>query len=766
MKSIDRAFQSASLQLASPDAQSNDDFAITNVSRGLSRGVSRRRFMQASGGLVLGLHLGSLMAATGTQGTTAAFEPNAFVQIGNDGSITILAKHLEMGQGIYTGLASLIAEELDADWSKVHVEGAPADVKLYQNLGWGIQGTGGSSSIANSYEQMRKAGATARAMLVSAAAAKWKVAPASITVSKSVVHHAASGRKAGFGELAAAAATQPVPTDVKLKAPKEFKLVGNAKLPRLDSFAKTNGTAMFTQDIKLPGMLVAVPLHPVRFGATVKSVNATKAKAIPGVVEVVQFAGTARSFAGVAVLATNTWAARQGRDALEVEWDETHAYKKGSPEILTQYRAALEKPGLVARKVGDVDAALVKPATLIEADYAVPFLAHAAMEPLNCLVQLGESTCEIWNGEQFQTIDQGSVAKFLNMPADKIKINQLYAGGSFGRRANPHSDYVVEAVSIAKSARAQGVKGPVKMVWMREDDTRGGYYRPINVHRARLALDAQGRLSAWHVRMAGQSIMEGSAFAGVIKDGIDPTSVEGQADLPYDVPNLQVELYTPTDVGVPIQWFRSVGHTHSAFSSEGLMDEAAVAAGKDPLAFRLAMLAKHPRHSGVLQLAARQAGWSKPLAPGAKGERRGRGLAVHESFNTFVAQVAEITVKADGTFKVDRIICAVDCGVAVNPDVIKAQIEGGIGFGLAAALHGAITLKDGVVEQSNFHNYQVLRINEMPKIEVFIVGSTEKPSGVGEPGVPPVAPAVVNAIFNAMGKRLRTLPIADQLTKA
>jgi len=752
MKFPDRIFQSVS-----SDPQSVRNSPISNV--------SRRRFIQATGGLVLGLQLGSLMAANGAAGVAAVFEPNAFVQIGSDGVVTIIAKHLEMGQGVYTGLATLVAEELDADWSRVRVEGAPADVARYKNNAFGLQGTGGSTSIANSYEQMRRAGAAARAMLVAAAAAKWKVTPQSITVSSGVLRHAASGRQAGFGELAAAAATQPVPTDVKLKAPKDFKLIGNAKLLRLDSVAKTNGTAVFTQDIKLPGMLVAVPLHPSRFGATVKSVDASKAKAIPGVVQVVQFAGTAHSFGGVAVLATNTWAARQGRNALDVQWDESQAYKQGSADILAQYRAAVAHPGTIAIQVGDVDAALAKPAKLIEADYEVPFLAHAAMEPLNCLVQLGNGSCEIWNGEQFQTTDQAAVAKLLNLPADRVKINQLFAGGSFGRRANPHADYLLEAVAIAKAAREQGIKVPVKMVWMREDDTRGGYYRPLNLHRARVALDAQGHLLAWHVRLAGQSIMRGTVMEGMIKNGIDPTSVEGQADLPYDVPNLQVELYTPADVGVPIQWFRSVGHTHTAFSSEGLIDEAAITAGKDPLAFRLGLLSRHPRHRGVLQLAARQAGWSKPLAAGGNGERRGRGLAVHESFNSFVAQVAEITVKADGSFKVDRIVCAVDCGLAVNPDVIKAQMEGGIGFGLAAALHGAITLKDGVVEQSNFNDYQVLRINEMPRVEVYIVPSTEKATGVGEPGVPPVAPAVVNAIFNAVGKRLRTLPIGDQLTR-
>ena len=731
------------------------------------RNVSRRRFLQTSGGLALAVQLAPLFvesAAAADEPKAPPITPNAFIQIATDGTVTVLSKHLEMGQGVYTGLATLIADEMDADWSKVRVIGAPADAKLYTNLLMGMQGTGGSNAIANSFEQMRQAGAAARAMLVGAAAAQWKVQPGEISVASGVVRHAASKRQAHFGELAAAAATQPVPASVTLKSAKDFKLIGKPALRRVDGVAKTNGTAIFTQDIKRPGMLVAVPAHPGRFGATVKSFDASKAKAVPGVVGVVQFAGTAHSFAGVAVLASNTWAAKQGRDALTIEWDESKAYTRGSDEILAQYREAAKQPGTVANKRGDVAAALAKPAQLIEADYEVPYLAHAAMEPLNCLVELGEGSCAIWNGEQFQTADQAAVAKLLGIAPEKVTITQLYAGGSFGRRANPQADYVLEAVAIAKAARDAGTKAPVKMVWTREDDTRGGWYRPLNLHRARVALDAQGKLQAWHVRLVGQSVLGESPFAAFLKDGIDFTSTEGQADLPYDVPNFQVETYTPKDVGVPIQWFRSVGHTHTAFSAEGLIDEAAALAKQDPVAYRAAMLAKHPRHLGVLKLAAEKAGWGKPLAnAAAAGDKRGRGVAVHESFNSFVAQVAEITVKADGSFKVDRVVCAVDCGVAVNPDVIRAQMEGGIGFGLAAALHGAITLKEGRVEQGNFNDYPVLRINEMPAVEVHIVASNEKPTGVGEPGVPPVAPALANAIFNATGKRVRRLPFGDKI---
>ncbi|OZI25334.1 xanthine dehydrogenase family protein molybdopterin-binding subunit [Bordetella genomosp. 7] len=727
------------------------------------RNVSRRRFMQGAGGLVLGFTLGpaAVRSAAGPAAAadhSAAFAPNAFVRIGSDGTVTVLSKHLEMGQGAYTGLATLVAEELDADWSRVRVEGAPANTELYKNLAFGLQGTGGSTAISNSFEQMRRAGATARAMLVAAAAQRWQVSPAEITVSEGVVRHAATQRQATFGELADAAARQPVPESVQLKTPADFKLIGQEAPRRVDAHAKTNGAAVFTQDIKLPGMLVAMAAHPPRFGGKVAGFDASKALAVPGVRHVVQFAGTGHNFEGVAVLADNTWAARTGRDALQVQWDDSRAYRQGSEDIRAQFRAALDRPGAVAGSHGDAEAALAKAAHVIEAEYEFPYLAHAAMEPMNCLVHLSDDRCDIWNGEQFQTVDQGVVAKVLGLPAEKVFITQLYAGGSFGRRACAHADYIAEAAHIAKSAREQGVDAPIKLVWTREDDMRGGYYRPLNIHRARIGLDAQGELVAWHVRLAGQSIFRGSPLEAAMQNGIDPSSVEGQADLRYAVPNLLVESYTPDDVGVPVLWYRSVGHTHTAFSAESLMDEASGAAGKDPVAYRLALLDQHPRHRRVLELAAEKAGWSQPLAAGGQGERRGRGVALHESFSSIVAQVAEVTVKDDGSFKVDRIVCAVDCGLVINPDVVRAQMEGGIGFGLSTALYGALTLKDGQVEQSNFHDYPVLRINEMPAVEVHTVASQEKPTGVGEPGVPPVAPAVANALFAATGQRIRTLP--------
>ncbi|NMG32266.1 xanthine dehydrogenase family protein molybdopterin-binding subunit [Aromatoleum evansii] len=722
--------------------------------------VSRRDFLKAGAGLTLGLALPGAerafaAAAKGPQGGEAAFSPNAFVRIGSDNRVTVVAKHLEMGQGTYTGLATLVAEELDADWAQVVVEGAPADAKRYNNLLWGpSQGTGGSTAIANSFEQMRHAGASARAMLVQAAAARWKVPVGEIRVKAGVVSHAKSGRKASFGELAEAAAKQPVPQEVRLKDPKDFTLIGR-HVPRKDSVEKTTGRALFTQDVKLPGMLVAVVAHPPRFGATVRTVDERAARAVPGVLRVTRIPQ------GVAVLAHDYWTAKTGRDALQIEWDDSKAYRGSTEQILADYRKLAATPGLVARHDGDADKALGEGAKTLEAEYAFPYLAHAPMEPLNCVMRLDAQGCEVWNGEQFQTGDQHALAAFFGLKPEQVKLNMLYAGGSFGRRANPASDYVLETAHIVKAIRGEA---PVKLVWSREDDMRGGYYRPLYLHRLRASLDAQGKPLAWSQRVVGQSILAGTPFeSAMVKDGIDATSVEGAANLPYAIPNLQVELHTTSkDVKVPVLWWRSVGSTHTAFAAEVFLDELATAAGADPVAYRQALLGGHPRHAGVLKLATDKAGWSKPLAPAQAG-KRGRGVAVHESFNSYVAQVVEVTVADDDSFKVDRVVCAVDCGIAVNPDVIRAQMEGGIGFGLSAALSGAITLKDGVVEQSNFHDYPVLRIDQMPAVEVHIVPSAAKPTGVGEPGVPPIAPALVNALFAATGKRIRTLPIGEQL---
>ncbi|RIX49612.1 MAG: xanthine dehydrogenase family protein molybdopterin-binding subunit [Rhodocyclales bacterium GT-UBC] len=714
--------------------------------------LSRRRFLQGSAGLTLGFCLPSLaVAASAGKSPVSTFEANAFLRIGSDNTVTVLSKHLEMGQGTYTGLATLLAEELDADWAQVRVEGAAADAKRYNNLFWGpSQGTGGSTAMANSWEQMRKAGAAGRAMLVSAAARQWQVPAGEIVVEAGKLSHPPSRRTASFGQLAEAAAQETVPAEIRLKDPKDFKLIGKTA-KRRDSADKTNGTAKFTQDVQLPGMLVAVVAHPPQFGATVQSFDGSKTRAIKGVVDVVQIPQ------GIAVLARDTWSAKKGRDALVVQWDDSRAFKLGSDEIMARYKEMAKKPGLVARQEGDAAQAFVAPAKVVRASYDFPYLAHAAMEPMNCVVQLKADGCEVWNGEQFQTVDQGRIAQLFGLKPEQVNLNMLYAGGSFGRRASTHSDYVLEAAHIVKAING---RAPVKLVWMREDDMRGGYYRPLFHHALEAALDGSGKLLGWKHRLVGQSILTGSPFESVmVKNGIDHVSVEGAANLPYAIPNMLVDLHTPTDIGVPVLWWRSVGSSHTAFSTEAFLDEVAAAAGEDPLALRQELLAERPRYLAVLKLAAEKAGWGSKLKAGKAGERRGRGIAIHESFNSVVAQVAEVTVAKDGSLKVDRVVCAVDCGTAINPDNIRSQVEGGVGFALSAILHGEITLKEGRVEQGNFDGYAPLRINEMPKVEVHIVPSAAPPTGIGEPGVPPVAPAVANAIAAATGKRVHRLPI-------
>ena len=714
---------------------------------------SRRTFLKAAGAFAaVGLTIGFEWAGTGRRALAATmpdatFAPNAFLSVAPDNSVTVIAKHVEMGQGAYTGIATIVAEELDANWQDVRVESAPADAKRYANLAFGtIQGTGGSSAMANSWMQLREAGAKARAMLVSAAAAQWQVPASELTTLDGSVHHAATNRTATYGSLASAAARLPVPDTVTLKSPKDFRLIGH-QLPRVDVPPKTNGTAQFTLDVTFPGMLVALLQRPPLFGATVKSFDASAAKAVPGVVSVVQVPG------GVAVVAKGFWAAKQGRDALKVEWDDSKAEKRSSDAIMAEYRQLAEQPGMSARKDGDATKALAGAVKKISASYAFPYLAHAPMEPLDAVVKLTADSCEIWAGDQFQTVDQANAAHTAGLDPQQVKIHTLYAGGSFGRRANTQSDYIVEAVSIAKALGANGT--PVKLQWTREDDIHGGLYRPMYFHKLDAGLSADGKLVGWRHRIVGQSILAGTPFASVmVKNGIDGTSVEGAANLAYAIPNVSVEL-TTTQTGVPVLWWRVVGSSHTAFAVEAFMDEAAHAARKDPFVFRRDLLAHEPRMRGVLELAAQKAGWD-PAKPLPKG--RGRGIAVAEAFKTFVAQVAEVSVDKDGNVKVERVVCAVDCGTPINPDVIAAQMEGGIGFGLGAALHSAITLKDGKVEQNNFDGYQVLRFAEMPKVEVHIVQSGEAPTGVGEPGVAPVGPAVANAIFAATGRRIHSLP--------
>jgi isoquinoline 1-oxidoreductase beta subunit len=716
---------------------------------------TRRDFLKSSAASAVALTIGfewtlstrrAVAAATAAAASGGApFAPNAFLRIGADNSITVIAKHLEMGQGSYTGIATIVAEELDADWAHVTVESAPADAKRYANLVFGtIQGTGGSSAMANSWAQLRDAGAKARAMLLSAAAKEWKVPVGELSTDKGVVSHAGSKRQASYGALVKTAATLPVPTTVTLKEPKNFTLIGT-RPPRLDVVAKTNGTAQFTLDTVFPNMLVALLKRPPQFGATVKTFDATAASAVPGVKKVLQVPR------GIAVIATGFWAAKKGRDALKVEWDDSKAEKRSSSEIMQEYRQLADQPALPARKEGDAKQAISSAAHKISATYEFPYLAHAPMEPLDAVVKLDSTSCEIWAGDQFQTIDQMNAAKAAGLDAAQVSIHTLYAGGSFGRRANLGSDYIVEAVSIAKAYGADGT--PIKLQWTREDDILGGLYRPMYFHKLEAGLNAQGELTGWHHVIVGQSIMADTIFAAGIKDGIDSTSVEGAANLPYAIPNIAVDLAT-TKTGVPVLWWRVVGSSHTTFAVEAFIDEAAHAAGRDPYEFRRKLLEHQPRMKAVLELAAEKAGWNQGPLPSGKG----RGIAVAEAFKTFVAQVAEVSVDKDGHVKVDRVVCAVDCGTAINPDIITAQLEGGVGFGLGAVMFGEITLKNGRVEQSNFNNYRVLRMNEMPRVEVYIVPSTQAPTGVGEPGVAPIGPAVANAIFAATGKRIHMLP--------
>ncbi len=639
--------------------------------------LTRRRFVQstalAGAALLVGFRFDGRWAAADD-----VFAPNAFVRIAPDNTVTIIGKHIEFGQGSSTGLAAILAEELDADWSQIRVEAAPANTERYKNLLLGVQGTGGSTAMANSWDQLRRAGATARAMLVEAAAREWSVPVSEITVDRGVVSHAPSGRRATFGELAPKAATLTPPAQVTLKDPKDFKLIGQ-RLPRLDTTAKTDGSAKFTLDFAEPGMLTALIARPPRFGATVKAFDAIGSRRVKGVTQVVQVPS------GVAVVATSFWAARKGREALRVTWDESRAERRGSDDLYAAYRLLARRPGTPARHQGDTAGALRGAAKVLEAVYEFPYLAHAPMEPLDAVVRIGADGCDLWAGSQIPTIDQQVVARIVGLPADKVRVHTMLAGGSFGRRGTPDGDVAGEAASVAK---AIGADKPVKLVWTREDDIQGGKYRPLYVHRLRGGVDAQGNIIGWEHRIVGQSIVTGTPFeSALLKNGVDDTSVEGARNIPYDIPSITVELHT-TKVGVPVLSWRSVGSTHTAYSTETFLDELAHAAGRDPLEVRRALLAKHPRHLATLDLAAAKAGWGEPLPGG-----RARGVAVHESLR-------------------------------------------------------------------NFDGYRPLRINDMPAVEVHIVPSGAAPTGVGEPGVPPIAPAVANALFQLTGQRVRRLPFA------
>lgn len=718
---------------------------------------TRRSFLLGAAAAGTGLAVGFQplgAKAAGTAGAAGEITPPfaAYITIGADGKVTVLSSQFEMGQGSYNGIATLVAEELGADFSKIEVLGAASNVKLYGNVAFGgaLQGTGGSTSMVTSWERYRTAGAAARQMLVAAAAAEWKVKPEEIKVEKGVLSHA-SGKSGGFGQFAAKAATQLVPTKVALKEPKDWTLIGNEKLKRYDSARKANGTERYTIDVKLPGMLTAVVIHPPFFGAKVKSFDATAAKKVKGVVDVVAIPR------GLAVVGQHMWAAMKGREAVTVEWDETGAEKRGSDELMASYRDQAGKaPAATARNDGDVAKAFAGAAKVLEATYEFPYLAHAALEPLNAVAHMNaEGVLEVWGGHQFPDVYHATAAAIAGVPTEKVKLHVMKSGGSFGRRAVFDADVVAEAVTVAK---AIGFKAPVKVQWTREDDMQAGRYRPAYVHKVKAGIDKDGKLIAWDNHIVGQSIMKGTAFeAGMVKNGVDPTSVEGASNLPYEIPNQKIGL-TTTDVGVPILWWRSVGSTHTAYVAEAFLDEVAEAAGKDPVAYRLSMMKPDDRHAVVLKLAADKIGWDKPAPAG-----RFRGVAVAESFGTVVAQIAEVSVDGSGGIKVERVVAAVDCGLTVNPDQVRAQVEGGIGFGLGAIMDEAITLTAGAVDQTNYDAYHPLRIDAMPKVEVHILPSTNPPSGIGEPGVPPIGPAVANAVFKATGKRIRMLPFSKTM---
>jgi len=715
--------------------------------------ISRRDFLKtgalAGGGLLLGFSLPLRVSlAEGAARSSKSFAPNAFIRIGTENLVTIIVNKSEMGQGVYTALPMLIAEELECDWTKIRVEAAPVD-PAYNHTEWGaLQGTGGSSSVRSTWTQFRKAGATARIMLVNAAAETWKVTPSACRAEKGYVIHDLTKKKLSYGKLALKAAKMEPPKDVPLKEPKDFNVIGKS-MKRLDTPEKVDGKGMFGIDAKVPGMLIAVVARSPVFGGKVRSYNADKAKGVRGVRDVIEVDS------GIAVVADHFWQAREGRDLLEIKWDEGENAKLSTPKLREEYAGLAKTLGIVAKKKGSPEEAMEKASKRLDAEYEVPYLAHATMEPMNCLVDLRKDSCEIWTGTQFQTADRNAAAKILDLKPEQVRLHTMLLGGGFGRRANPASDFVSEAAHVAKA-----LKKPVKVIWTREDDIQGGYYRPMWYDRISAGLDGDGRPVAWRHTIVGQSIISGTFFEKVmIKNGIDATSVEGAQEIPYSIPNTFIDLHSPK-TGVPVLWWRSVGHSHTAFVVESFMDELAHAAGKDPYEFRRELLTEHPRHKGVLEMAAQKACWGTPLAEG-----RARGIAVHESFGSFVAQVAEVSVRPSGELRIHKVVCAIDCGRFVNPDIVGAQMESGIVFGLTAALHGAITFRDGKVEQSNFHDYPLLRMKEMPMVEVHIMPGNENPQGVGEPGVPPIAPAIANAIFAATGKRIRHLPILAEHLK-
>ena len=704
--------------------------------------LDRRDFLKktAAGGagLVIGFYLPGKHEALAAEKPMQMPRLNAWVMIAPDESVTLMIDKAEMGQGVVTSLSMLLAEELELDWKKIKTQFAPAAPE-YFNPVFGMQGTGGSTSVRASWEPLTKAGAAAREMLVAVAAQQWYVEASTCHAENGAVVHNATGKKLTYGALVERAAKLPVPASPKLKDPKDYKFIGKP-VKRLDTPAKVNGTAGFGIDVRLPNIQHAVVARCPVFGGKLKSFDDSKAKVVRGVKQVLQISS------GVAVVADNTWSAMEGRRALKIDWDEGANAAVSSESIRKLYLENVEKPGAIARKDGDFDKAMAGATKKVEAVYEVPFLAHATMEPMNCAADVRADGCDIYAPTQFQTLNQVTGARITGLKPEQIRIHTTFLGGGFGRRAE--QDFIAEAVEISKSAGAA-----VQVTWSREDDVQGDMYRPAALCKLTAGLDANGWPVAYKSRVVSPSIMS-RFFPGSVKNGLDETSVEGQANAKYGIPNFVVE-YVLTETGIPVGFWRSVGNSQNGYITEAFMEELAHAAGKDSFEFRRKLLADAPRHRGVLEMAAEKAGWGKPLAAG-----RTRGIAVVESFGSFVAEVAEVSFnKSSGEVKVHRVVCAVDCGKHVNPDTVAAQMEGGIVYGLTAALKGQITIAKGRVQQSNFHDYEMLRMNETPKVEVHIVPSNDPPGGCGEPGTPPVAPAVCNAIFAATGKPIRRLPI-------
>jgi isoquinoline 1-oxidoreductase beta subunit len=730
-------------EMLSPDKQALSRRSFIRTGAILGGGLLISFRVSAAGRLMDGRQAGAGIAGAAglTGGAPAEVSPNAFLRIAPDNGITVVLAHAEMGQGIWTTLPMLIADELDADWKDIKVEHAPAG-KAYFHTVFGMQITGGSSTTWSEFDRYRMAGATARVALMQAAAKRWGVP---VETCKTANGYVTSGdKKLSYGELAREAAVLPQPEKVTLRPSSEWKYIGKG-VKRLDAPSKINGAAKFGMDMQFPGLLTAVVEHAPMFGGKVKSFDPTKAKAVPGVRQVLEIP------TGVAVIADHFWAASQGRKALDIVWDHGSEVTPDTPEQVAAYQKLAATKGLPAAQKGNAETALAGSVKVIETEYVFPYLAHAPMEPLNCTVKLTADHCEIWAGTQMPGIDQAAAAKILGFSPDQVTVNTVFLGGGFGRRATPAADFVSEAVQIAKASGQ-----PIKMIWTREDDMKGGYYRPAYVHKVKVGLNGQGLPVAWQHNIAGQSIVAGTPFAAMVKNGIDETSVEGIADSPYltVVPDHYIGLHT-TKSPVPVLWYRSVGNTHTAYVMETMVDELAHAAGQDPVAYRRVLLKEHQRHLAALNLAAERSGWGQPLPAG-----RFRGVAVHEAFGSYVAQVVEISMEK-GRVKVHKVTCAIDCGVAVNPDGVAAQMESGIVFGLTMALYGEISIEKGMVKQSNFYDYRMARMHESPVIEVFIVPSTEKMGGAGECGVPPMAPALANAVFAATGKRVYRLPFMN-----